>query len=82
MRHPTCAYALNMTYNTLKMDSGLLRAEWDIQRPNTKSEYALDISFRSQSRIKLKCIVRMLSVSACWISHPGLNRKTSLSLRY
>ena len=51
-------------------------------RPNTKREYALDISFWSQSRIKLKCIVRMLSVSACWISHPGLNRETTLSVWY
>ena len=50
--------------------------------PNTKREYALDISFRCQSRIKLKSIVRMLSVSACWMSYPGLNREASLSVLY
>ena len=42
-------------------------------------ECALDISFRSQSRIKLECIVRILSVSARYISHSGLNRESSLS---
>ena len=46
---------------------------------NTKRECALDISFRSQSRIKLECIVRILSVSARYISHSGLNRESSLS---
>ena len=46
---------------------------------NNKRECALDISFRSQSRIKLECIVRILSVSARYISHSGLNRESSLS---
>ena len=46
---------------------------------NTKRECALDISFRSQSRIKLECIVRILSVSARYISHSGLNRESSLT---
>ena len=46
---------------------------------NTKRECALDISFRSQSRIKLECIVPILSVSALYMSHSGLNRESSLS---
>ena len=47
---------------------------------NTKRGYALDVSSRSQqSRIKLECIVRILSVSARYISHSGLNRESSLS---
>ena len=43
----------------------------------------LHISFWSQSRIKLECIVRILSVSMRWTSHSALsNRKSILSVLY
>ena len=46
---------------------------------NAKRECALDILFRSQSRIKLEYIVRILSVNARYISHSCLNHASSLS---
>ena len=51
---------------------------------NTKREYALDISFRSQQwRIKLDCVVRILSVSTRWMSHSALsNPESILSVLY
>ena len=50
---------------------------------DTKRGYALDVSSRSkQSRMKLECIVRILSVSARYIFHSGLNRESSFSVLY
>ena len=51
---------------------------------NTNPGYALDVSSRSQQlRIKVECIVRILSVSTRWISHSGLsNREFILSVLY
>ena len=51
---------------------------------NSKREYALDISFRSQQwRIKLDCVVRILSVSTRWMSHSALsNPESILSVLY
>ena len=46
---------------------------------NAKRKCVLDVSFRSQSRIKRECIVQILSVSARYISHSGLNRESSVS---
>ena len=46
-----------------------------------KREYALVVSFWSQSRIKVECFVRIISVSTRCISHSGLNnRESSLSV--
>ena len=36
---------------------------------------ALHISFGCHCRIKLECIVRILSVSRRWISHSGVNQE-------
>ena len=49
---------------------------------NAKRKCVLDVSSRSQSRNKLECVVLILSVSACWMSHSGLNHELSLSVLY
>ena len=55
-----------------------------IARIVAKREYALDISFRSQQwRIKLDCVVRILSVSTRLTSHSALsNPESILSVLY
>ena len=48
---------------------------------NIKREYTLDVSFWSQSRIKVECFVRIISVSTRCISYSYLNnRESSLSV--
>ena len=49
---------------------------------NIKREYTLDVSFWSQSRIKVECFVRIISVSKRCISHSGLTRESNLSVLY
>ena len=48
---------------------------------NIKRAYTLDVSFWSQSKIKVECFVGIISVSTRCISHFGLNnRESSLSV--
>ena len=50
---------------------------------NNEREWDLHISLWFQSRIKLECMVRILSVGTRWMSYPGLNsRESSLSVLY
>ena len=44
---------------------------------NIKREYTLDVSFWSQSTIKVECFVRIISVSPRCICHSGLNNQES-----